>query len=39
MFYGNKPESAVPRPIKATAWFDRDDAGGLGPGAELQGRG
>jgi hypothetical protein len=27
MLYGDKPESSVPRPIKASAWFDRDTGG------------
>ncbi|MGF7151913.1 hypothetical protein FHS96_005581 [Sphingomonas zeicaulis] len=27
MLYGNKPESSVPRPVKASAWFDRDAGG------------
>ena len=27
MLYGEKPASAVPRPVKATAWFDRDAGG------------
>jgi hypothetical protein len=29
MLFGAKTESSMPRPVKATAWFSRNDAGGL----------